>query len=805
MRIDHVKSRAGERDGMALVIVLLALLAVLGAVMLVTLHVQTAYTMTNRSLQTTLLDEGCKAGVDLAIREIWSEYMENNGNTTGNWASFRFFLDNTLRVETNEDLNGNGQQDNDEDDLNANNQFDMPSESQGVLDLSEFIDTGEGTVEAWPYTFGGGETAGQSSMQVTLSALEVTRLDDLTGTTLTITAEAQAVDAAGQPTQTKRMQQTVRVSGAPFSGFEYAVLANNINCIMCHAEFLALDLERNQGDPNTYGSFDRIKVACLESLLVRTNEADSFMAGTLYTRGDVTNQSGSVLSASQVASISSQFGSFEFDTSNGKLHQNGSGDMVGPVPLQEAALNADGDLEQFANFYRNYPTDPDAMTDGDLPTEFPAPYGDDNENRYVDDDEFSNIVNHAAGTEAAITGGIAYGVPEGSAYSGSALPASSNSAMTDLSTSGSYDGNLILVGTEDNPITIDGSVAVNGDLVISGKVKGWGQLMVRGNTYVVGDVTYADAPGEFGLAADGTENGLALVSGGSILMGDYLTVRGKNDPDESTNTKYPNSRYSIRCREEHRTSTMSDGDVLQYGYFDPGAIDAGEYNPTMIDDDGNEIERDGQQFSFTTSELMLFNNMELEKALADPSYKPRFYGLRETQPTNIYVYDSNDEHSVRYDERGVGNRVKLLSDYLVEEGHDLDLLTDAAFHYMNPDSSWIGEETLRQIWWNDEMTRPSSERRFQFDGLLYSNNAIFGIVRSNVRHGSFTGGRMTIRGAMICPDLGILAAGSAGRGNDSFRLFYDRRVRRFYNLEDTSQVVLRRMTTMPVPVESEHS
>lgn len=78
------------------------------------------------------------------------------------------------------------------------------------------------------------------------------------------------------------------------------------------------------------------------------------------------------------------------------------------------------------------------------------------------------------------------------------------------------------------PLCLNGEIAVNGDLILQGKVKGWGQFFVKETPIRPGDVTYADAPGKFGEAADGTRNGLALVSGGNILMGDYLTVRGKN-------------------------------------------------------------------------------------------------------------------------------------------------------------------------------------------------------------------------------------------------------------------------------------
>ncbi len=303
--------------------------------------------------------------------------------------------------------------------------------------------------------------------------------------------------------------------------------------------------------------------------------------------------------------------------------------------------------------------------------------------------------------------------------------------------------------------------------------------MVRGNTYIMGDVTYADAPGEFGVAEDGSENAFALVSGGSIMMGDYLTVRGVNH-SRKNNDKYPTwSQYSIHARDEHRSNNVTiDGqtETLEWGYFDKDSVDAGEIMEG----------RQGQQFSFTTSELKLFNMLELEKAVADPDYTPRFYGLRASQPNNIYVYDAGDEHAVKYNERGV----KLLSDYLIEKGLSLDIMDRAAYHYCNPEGNWISEDSLRRMWHADEMTRPSTGRDFKFDGLLYSNNSIWAIVRSNTRHKSNTKGKMTIRGGVIAADLGVFIPGpGSGRG---LNLFYDPRVERFLQLTDTSVVTFSR-------------
>lgn len=731
-----------HQEGMALVLVVLAMIVVLGAVTVVVARVQTAKLRTDAAVDQARLDEVCKAGIDLGIEQIWHQYVIGQGNTTGNLASYMVFINNV--VPNNEDLNGNGEEDGGEFDMDGDGNFE-------VSDPIVIVD--EEDNRTLP--------SGGQIVQVALS-----RTDDVTGTTLTI----RATGRIGQ--RTAAATQTIRVAGELFDGFEYGIMANNINCILCHAEVQSLDLFRNN-DPSEYGSFDRIKVAALESLLIRTSEnVNTHFAGTTYTRGQVYNQAGTPFTASTLAS--STFKAYHFNTSNGKITQDGSGNMQ-VTNLANAGSDGDGMLNQFANLYLNYPTEDNLMTDGTLPEDFPTPYPDDDGDRYVDDDEFSRVINSTNGSitfeldpsevTGSVTAGVAYGVPTGSAYSGSSLPTASNSALSTLTNDGSYDGNLILIGTEDDPIVIDKKVAVDGDLIIQGKVKGWGQIFVRGNVYVTGDVTYADAPGEFGVAEDGTTNGFALTAGGSIMMGDYVTIRGKHHTADTS--KFPTAAF-VDMRTQHASQNITKSGVTQTftkGYFDSGVVDAGWAQGAQT------------EYSFTTSELMLFNQMEYLKAQADPNYTARYYRLRPTQP--LYRYIANDEHSVKYGESGVVT--------ISDPG-------DAAIHDLNPNNYWVTEDQLRNFWYTDEMTRPSSGRDFRFDGLLYSNNSIFAITRSSDRHKSNTRGQMTIRGSVISADLGVLVPGpDFSVPRDALELYYDKRVADFMRVEDTTQVAFQRL------------
>jgi len=741
MRAGMWKMIRSER-GMAMLVALLAIVLIMAALLLVTRQSAEAKMSTDIAVSQALLEEACKGGIDRGIARVWNDYVMGQGNTTGNLASYRVFIDEVV-------ANGESTQI-------------VTEDTPMVIDPTR---------------------------NIRVTNVTVARQDDLFGTQLTITATATA-DVVGRDgatsAATQTAQQTVLVSGTPFTGFDYAVLANNINCILCHAGFRNLRQEYNT-NPELYGTFDRVKVATLQALLFRQSTADSKVAGTVYTRGAVYNTNYTLMTDAQIST--GDFKGYQFSDTNGKVVQNPTNGSMVTVPLAPAGTDSEGRPVQFANLYRNYPSDPKLMTDGPLPETFPAPFPDEDGDRYVDDNEFEQIAGLLNGT---IDGGIAYGVPDGQVYTGTGLPNASNGAFGALASTGRYDGNLILVGTNENPVTLSGELAVNGDLVIKGKVKGEGQIFVRGNTYIVGDVTYADAPGQFGVATDGTENMLGIITGGSVLMGDYLTVRGKNHTQDTS--KYPNSSLSIDVSVDSKTVSTTVNNVTQQvriGYMDPGTIDPGQIVPTMTLPNGQVVQRDGYQFSFTTSELMLFNNEEIKRAVEDPTYVPRFYGLRDSQPNNIYVYTKpSEEHAVRYDEYN-NTTVKQLAQYIAEKGYPADILTRAAYHYMNPAGNWISEDTLKQIWRTDERSRQQGDI-WNFDGLLYSNNAIFTIARSYARHKSKTNGKMMIRGAIICPDIGVLVAGPDKKGEESFTMLYDQRVREMWAPQDQTHVFFQR-------------
>ena len=87
-------------------------------------------------------------------------------------------------------------------------------------------------------------------------------------------------------------------------------------------------------------------------------------------------------------------------------------------------------------------------------------------------------------------------------------------------------GAVILIGTWDHPIVIDGPVVFDSDVVIRGFVQGRGTIYSGRNIHIIGDINYKNPPfwPENGGAKPNTRNCdmLTLVSRGSIVIGNYL-------------------------------------------------------------------------------------------------------------------------------------------------------------------------------------------------------------------------------------------------------------------------------------------
>jgi hypothetical protein len=413
-------------------------------------------------------------------------------------------------------------------------------DAQGVIDMGPGGSPGalDGT-DVLQLTGVPGAAIGNPELDdVNVDTMRILRRDEADATQLFITVSASTNRGQGiiNPVLNRAIQLVYTIEPDTFEGFDYGILTNNVNCIFCHTVVDNAERFYNT-DPAHNGSFDRVRVGSLEALHLRDNvdgnpatndwDADSLLAGTLYIRGSALDQNGV-----PIANWGSQsLVSADFDV-HGHLNQDSWGALSSDAFTPAGSPPPTGE-----NLYLDYPTAYADMPDGKLPTHFPPPFPDDGgidpftglattageNNRIVDPEEFFAASQHA---EGAITAGIinmsdpAFVIDTVSEYS-DALFTGNQVSLASVNT-----GNVILSGTASNPIAIDG------DLVINGFIKGKGTLMVSGNIYVPTDLKYLDGqtmvsdsptcPRTFGIAQDGTSNALGLVSGSNILLGDYL-------------------------------------------------------------------------------------------------------------------------------------------------------------------------------------------------------------------------------------------------------------------------------------------
>ncbi len=642
---------------------------------------------------------------------------------------------------------------------------------------------------------------------VNIDAVQVYRRDAADSTQLYLTVSASTNRGQGivNPVLNRAVQQVYTVEPTQFDGFEYGILANNVNCIFCHTQVDTTD-RYFDANPGPLAEYDRAKVGTLESLMLRhdmdgknwvTNDydSDSIVAGTIYVRGDATDHAGVPFTSGDWNSLS--MAALDFN-SDGKIVP----DAFGEVGINKLAPASSPPMP-LENLYLNYPSNYEDMVDGGLPKSFPPPIPDDGGvdpitglpagggagNKVVDDEEFfAATVN----SEGSLTSGFI-------TVSDSATPITTvpdyQTALTTVNLDGIQNlasGNVILRGTEGNPIHIDGDVAIDGDLIITGLITGEGTITVRGNVYIPTDIQYLDGVDEngnrtFGYAPqgglyNGQVNKLGISAGGNIMVGDYL--RPMFSPSTST-------------------TIVSGNDTAQGS----GTAD----------------------WSFSLAEITLFNRSEWMKTQtllpgpSDDNADPSTW----TVPNPHYVPPDafGNPYSPRYYSYGVGDKIPMynkgglyydaaadtwLGDFEVPldwNPGQLSYLSSAGavVSQVSPTDGWITEDMYKVSLDYFMNIRPVG-KPLSIDALLYTNNAIFGIVNRNTT----MAGQLQVNGAMVCSDLGLLSPGykyTTGFGTDTnvpgsnyligLRLNYDKRVKNLLKVTNPNQVEIKRTLWNP--------
>ncbi len=144
-------------------------------------------------------------------------------------------------------------------------------------------------------------------------------------------------------------------------------------------------------------------------------------------------------------------------------------------------------------------------------------------------------------------------------------------------------GNMVLWGTEENPIVIDGPVVVRGALIIKGYVKGKGSLYVEGNAYIPDNLMYVNSPvgkpdwdyfdysspeqryqawlqaASVWRQANADKDGLGLFARESVVVGDFYDSSWRNVANYWLNTRANESAEAANGF-DHMPNTGDEGE-----------------------------------------------------------------------------------------------------------------------------------------------------------------------------------------------------------------------------------------------------
>lgn len=271
-------------------------------------------------------------------------------------------------------------------------------------------------------------------------------------------------------------------------------------------------------------------------------------------------------------------------------------------------------------------------------------------------------------------------------------------------------GALVLIGTQANPIKIDGPVVVDSDVIIKGYVKGQGTIYSGRNVHIIGDIIYSDPPkwshpdsnpGQLS-EENATKDMLGLVAKGNIVIGDPTDTEWHESVDN-----YIKSGTSLSVVKKYACDP-SDASIgypatFQGNYTAVENVDGLTFDKVRTKEQG-------------TGEFVTTREVQYDR-WGHMSYKDVT-----TEKTELIFYTANDR---RYYET-------VCDDSILRTLKDLD-------------------------------ARGNSKGIAQIDAILYNNHGIFGTPgRANAT--------FNLNGALVCRDEALIFSGNGIRFNWDYRL-----------------------------------
>ena len=226
--IPPAKANKRNQRGIALVIVVLFSSALAGFMMLTMLQLRREHLAAQTYQGIRAASDAADAGLEFAVAKVWDQYLQNLGKDLPVLGGFKGYLDKVVGKLTKDLLDGE-------------------------------IKLASGAV---------------------IKAVEVERVDSAESTVLKVTSIAEANG------RERRAVQLFTIGGQAFEAFDYALMANNMECVMCHTVVDSVERLNNK-DSKNFGSFDRVKIGVLEKMNIETVSARSRIAGSIHSRGQV--------------------------------------------------------------------------------------------------------------------------------------------------------------------------------------------------------------------------------------------------------------------------------------------------------------------------------------------------------------------------------------------------------------------------------------------------------------------------------------------------------------------------------------
>jgi len=689
-------------------------------------------------------------------------------------------------------------------------------------------------------------TAGKTTLVVT-----ATRLDANPGQNGTYVNIVSLASNNNTPPDTVKLTGEYLVGAPPWNGLAFALLTNNVNCIFCHAHFDNAARYYNTNSAN-YGTYTGARVAALQQVAIRTNQtnanSDSTIAGTLYTTNSVFSDDGNSLVPAGTANGSLSYettangtgpnlqfmqlnssGAIMQDPANGKEYleeasnttaiSNNMAELSTTQTSPTSGMSGGTLTSNDANVYIDYPTATSAQTDGAVPTTFPPVVPNASGDKYVDSSDWAAAAQGATGTLQ----GLATQVPFGSTLTKSfsqtetapSVTFGQGAGQTNLNAGANGTGtnasgaSVVLYGTTANPIVLSGTVAFPGDVIISGVVQGTGEILARGNLYVVSDLTYNDPgitapPGagnpatgsrNFGDVVGGTaQNAVAYAAGGNVLIGNYIDSYGGGSTLGSQQMSF--SEASIFNRDQWaQTQVTLPSSSGQVSNVPPSVKDPTTGNP------GTNVNG-----TYTPDYVPRFYTQENGNVYIAANIGPANANLAGTagSSSNPYYYSATSGwyNGSASDIPTVADTQALKTSYLAGTStinQDGSVTATAPANYLDSHAPagtlspavltldpntyggtpWLSRSTMDTFTQAAMAARPNN-RPLEIDGMVYTNNSIFAMAGVS---GDNTGAQMLVNGALLSANTGILAP-------SGLQLNYDANTAQYINVKDTNQVAL---------------